>query len=91
MLLLAGRPEPAGPANTKDWKICGDPVPHPLDPRLQVIPYPINSSTWLTIDAAGLLGFSSVAGTDTEVQVRGNLLECERAGSMVFKCIPGLI
>ncbi len=101
MLLLAGRPQPLGPANVKDWKMCGDPKPHPLDPRLKVLTYPFNSSTYLTIDTNGVLGFSSVAGPDTQVQVRsapvalgeplGAVLECERAGSIVFECVVGLV
>lgn len=92
MLLLAGRPIPFGPKNSSDWKMCGDPIAAPgvTDNRLQVIPYPINTLTYLSINPQGNISASASIGPSEIHQVAGNLLYTQQAGTLVFECVPKL-
>jgi len=73
------------------WERGGDPIPAP-DSRCVLIPYPVGSQSVLDVDENGR--YRSVpldqAGPSQWLQLRGNFLECERAGAIVILCIPGL-
>ena len=89
MTLIADVPLLKG--TQRGWINCGDPIPAP-DSRYILLPYPANTPNVLNVDAQGR--YSSVpldqAGPAQWMQLKGNFLECERAGAIVILCIPGL-
>ncbi len=89
MLLVSNKPILS--ANPTGWINCGDPIPTP-DEGYVFVPYPANSDTVLSVQANG--SFQTVplsqAGPAQYMQLKGNALECEVNGALVFLCIQDL-
>lgn len=74
------------------WIHCGDVIPAP-DDRYVFVPYPPNSNNVLKVHADQT--FESIplanAGPAEYMQLKGNALECEVNGIIVWVCVPGLV